>query len=52
MKMIEAMQHAKKYLSPHLETQSVEIHRAAGLLAFKKDTDAEPYKVRPASTVA
>lgn len=45
-KMIEAMQHAKKYLSQHLETQSVEIHRAAGLLAFPKDTDAEPYKVR------
>jgi macrophage erythroblast attacher len=43
--MIEAMQHAKKYLSQHLETQSVEIHRAAGLLAFPKDTDAEPYKV-------
>ncbi|EEA24675.1 GID complex subunit containing RING finger motif protein [Talaromyces marneffei ATCC 18224] len=43
-KMIEAMQHAKKYLSQHLETQSVEIHRAAGLLAFPRDTDAEPYK--------
>ena len=46
-KMIEAMQHAKKYLSPHLETQSVEIHRAAGLLAFPRDTGAEPYKVHP-----
>jgi macrophage erythroblast attacher len=39
------MQHAKKYLSPHIETQYQEIHRAAGLLAFSEDTDAEPYKV-------
>jgi macrophage erythroblast attacher len=45
MKLIEAMQHAKKYLSQHIETQSIEIHRAAGLLAFPKDTNAEPYKV-------
>lgn len=50
-KMIEAMQHAKKYLSPYLETQSVEIHRAAGLLAFPRDTDAEPYKVYTTSEV-
>lgn len=46
-KLLEAMQHAKKYLSPHMETQAQEIHRAAGLLAFSKDTDVEPYKVGP-----
>ena len=46
-KLLEAMQHAKKYLSPHIESQSQEIHRAAGLLAFPKDTDTEPYKVCP-----
>ena len=41
----DAMIHAKRYLAPYLETQSVEIHRAAGLLAFPPDTKAEPYKV-------
>ncbi|KAL3489449.1 protein fyv10 [Aspergillus germanicus] len=43
-KFIDAMTHAKKYLSPYIETQSTEIHRAAGLLAFPPDTKAEPYK--------
>lgn len=45
-KLVEAMVHAKKYLTPYAETQSTEIHRAAGLLAFPGDTKAEPYKVR------
>ncbi|CEL04318.1 Putative Protein fyv10 [Aspergillus calidoustus] len=44
-KFIDAMAHAKKYLSPYIETQSTEIHRAAGMLAFPPDTKAEPYKV-------
>ncbi|BDD61969.1 GID complex subunit containing RING finger motif [Monascus purpureus] len=43
-KLVEAMVHAKKYLTPYAETQSTEIHRAAGLLAFPGDTKAEPYK--------
>ncbi|KAL2003888.1 hypothetical protein VTN02DRAFT_1737 [Thermoascus thermophilus] len=43
-KFLEAMQHAKKHLSPHAETQSQEIQRAAGLLAFPRDTNTEPYK--------
>ncbi|KAL2859755.1 protein fyv10 [Aspergillus pseudodeflectus] len=43
-KFIDAMAHAKKYLSPYIETQSTEIHRAAGMLAFPPDTKAEPYK--------
>lgn len=46
-KYMEAMVHARKYLTPYLDSQSPEIHRAAGLLAFPKDTRAEPYKVSP-----
>lgn len=44
-KYMEAMVHAKKYLTPYIDSQPTEIHRAAGLLAFPKDTKAEPYKV-------
>jgi macrophage erythroblast attacher len=44
-KFVDAMIHAKKYLAAYIETQSAEIHRAAGLLAFPPDTKAEPYKV-------
>ncbi|OAX80859.1 protein FYV10 [Emergomyces africanus] len=40
----EARQHAKKFLSPHSETQATDIRRAAGLLVFSPDTTAEPYK--------
>ncbi|KAI9847803.1 MAG: GID complex subunit containing RING finger motif [Sclerophora amabilis] len=43
-KLLEATQHAKKYLSPHMATQGAEIHRAAGLLAFASDTHAQPYQ--------
>jgi macrophage erythroblast attacher len=44
-KLLEAMQHAKKYLSPYIDSQSKEILRAAGLLAFRQNTQDEPYKV-------
>lgn len=44
---MDAMAHAKRYLAPYTETQSKEIHRAAGLLAFPQETKAEPYKVHP-----
>lgn len=44
-KLLEAMVHAKKYLTPYMETQSTEISHAAGLLAFPRDTKAEPYRV-------
>lgn len=44
--VVEAMIHAQKYLASYVETQSAEIHRAAGLLAYPRDTKAEPYKVR------
>ncbi|KAI9817299.1 MAG: GID complex subunit containing RING finger motif [Thelocarpon impressellum] len=43
-RLLEATQHARKYLTPHKDTQFLEIHRAAGLLAFSPDTQAEPYK--------
>ncbi|KAE8382124.1 protein fyv10 [Aspergillus bertholletiae] len=43
-KLVEAMAYAKRFLSPYIESQSTEIHRAAGLLAFPQDTIAEPYK--------
>ncbi|KAI9371115.1 protein fyv10 [Aspergillus egyptiacus] len=43
-KFVDARAHAKRYLAPYIETQSTEIHRAAGLLAFPPDTKAEPYK--------
>jgi macrophage erythroblast attacher len=48
-KLMDAMSHAKRYLTPYTETQSKEIHRAAGLLAFPQDTKAEPYKVHPSN---
>lgn len=48
-KLMDAMAHAKRYLTPYTETQSKEIHRAAGLLAFPQDAKAEPYKVHPSN---
>ncbi|KAL4806011.1 CTLH/CRA C-terminal to lish motif domain-containing protein [Aspergillus unguis] len=48
-KLGDAMLHARKYLAPYDETQSAEIRRAAGLLAFPPDTIAEPYKSMYAS---
>ncbi|OJJ55311.1 hypothetical protein ASPSYDRAFT_61008 [Aspergillus sydowii CBS 593.65] len=48
-KFVDAMAHARKYLAPYDETQSAEIHRAAGLLAFPPGTKAEPYKSMYAS---
>ena len=35
--------HARKYLAPHQDTNFA--IRAAGLLAFPPETQAEPYKV-------
>ncbi|KAI9797507.1 MAG: GID complex subunit containing RING finger motif [Piccolia ochrophora] len=43
-RLLEATQHAKSYLAPHKDTQFLEIHKAAGLLAFAPDTRAEPYR--------
>ncbi|KAF2811017.1 protein fyv10 [Mytilinidion resinicola] len=41
-KLIEARTHARKYLASHSETNFA--IRAAGLLAFPPETEAEPYK--------
>lgn len=43
--LLEARQHARKYIAPHTETHFTEIHRAAGLLAYSPHTQVEPYKV-------
>ncbi|KAL3481866.1 CTLH/CRA C-terminal to lish motif domain-containing protein [Aspergillus californicus] len=43
-KLVDALAHARKYLSPNIETQYAEIHRAAGLLAFPSPARDEPYK--------
>lgn len=40
----DARLHAKKYLIPYHETQPSDIRRAAGLMVFSPDTEAEPYK--------
>ncbi|MCJ1256648.1 GID complex subunit containing RING finger motif [Lignoscripta atroalba] len=42
--LLEARQHAQKYIAPHTDTHFTDIHRAAGLLAYPPDTQAEPYK--------
>lgn len=42
--LLEARQHAQKYISSNTETNNPEIHRAAGLLAYPLDTRVEPYR--------
>lgn len=44
-RLLEARQHAQKYIAPHTETHSAEIYTAASMLAFPPDTQAEPYRV-------
>ena len=41
---IEAREHAAKYLSPHANSRPDPVMEAAGLLAQRSDTHAEPYK--------
>ncbi|OCK78841.1 macrophage erythroblast attacher [Lepidopterella palustris CBS 459.81] len=41
-KLMEATMHARKYLAPHQDTNFT--IRAAGLLAYSPDTEAEPYR--------
>ena len=43
--MLDARHHAQKHFADHKETHILEIHHAAGLLAFPSNTLAEPYKV-------
>jgi macrophage erythroblast attacher len=42
-KMVEAINHAKKYIIPLSDTYPEEVGVMAGLLAYKHDTDIEPY---------
>lgn len=42
-KMLEAITHAKKHITPFNDTFPVEVSNMAGLLAYRPDTDLEPY---------
>ncbi len=42
-KMVDAINHAKKYIVPFNDTYPVEVAQMAGLLAYRPDTDLEPY---------
>ena len=42
-KMLEAIAHAKKYIVPFNDTYPDEVSNMAGLLAFRPDTELEPY---------
>lgn len=42
-KLVEAIAHAKKYISPFNDTYPVEVSHMAGLLAYRPDTQLEPY---------
>lgn len=44
--LVEARQHAQKYLTQHAGTYLEEVNRAAGLLAYPPDTQVQEYKVR------
>ena len=46
-KVVEARQHARKYLTQHAKMYPREVNRAAGLLAFPPDTQVPEYKVSP-----
>lgn len=42
-KMNEAIAHAKKFLVPFDDAYHDDVHQIAGLLAYRPDTDLEPY---------
>lgn len=44
-KGLEAIRYAQKYLSPWKSTEYKRIGQAMGLLAYKSDTQCQPYKV-------
>ena len=44
--LVDARQHAQKYLTQHAGTYVEEVNRAAGLLAYPPDTQVREYKVR------
>ena len=43
--VVEARQHAQKYLTQHANTYPKEVNRAAGLLAYPPDTQVQEYNV-------
>lgn len=43
--LVEARQHAQKYLTQHAGTYLEEVNRAAGLLAYPPNTQVPEYKV-------
>ena len=43
--LVDARQHAQKYLTPHAGTYLEEVKRAAGLLAYPPDTQVPEYRV-------
>lgn len=43
--LVEARQHAQKYLTQHAGTYLEEVNRAAGLLAYPPDTHVREYSV-------
>ena len=43
-KTLEAINHAKKYITPYNDTYPVEVSNMAGLLAYRPDTELEPYR--------
>lgn len=49
--LLEARQHAQKYITPNTETNIPEVHRAAGLLAYLPNCKIEPYRVRAHSSM-
>ncbi|KAL8782871.1 MAG: hypothetical protein Q9213_005048 [Squamulea squamosa] len=42
--LLEARQHAQKYISANVEHNNTEVNRAAGLLAYPPETRVEPYR--------
>ena len=43
--LVEARQHAQKYLTQHASIYLEEVKRAAGLLAYPPDTQVREYRV-------
>lgn len=44
-KKVEAISHARKYLTLNPESQKDEVNQVAGLLVFTQDSRSEKYKV-------
>ncbi|KAK4146302.1 CTLH/CRA C-terminal to lish motif domain-containing protein [Dichotomopilus funicola] len=42
-KMLEAINHARKYITPFNDTYPVDVSNMAGLLAYRPNTNMEPY---------